>query len=57
MKLEDRPASFMTADGKEIAVDKNVAAINDGVVQRGKVTIILISTLSISDRFACEPDL
>ncbi|KAK7695108.1 hypothetical protein QCA50_002298 [Cerrena zonata] len=36
LKLGDRPASFITADGKEIAVDKSVAAINDVVTQRGK---------------------
>ncbi|CDO76100.1 hypothetical protein BN946_scf184649.g26 [Trametes cinnabarina] len=36
-KLEDRPQSFMTAEGKVITVEQNVAAQNDRTVSRGKV--------------------
>ncbi len=36
-KLEDRPTSFVTAEGKTINVVQNVAAQNDRTVTRGKV--------------------
>ncbi|KAI0356433.1 hypothetical protein OH77DRAFT_1423372 [Trametes cingulata] len=35
-KLEDRPSSFVTAEGKTITVVQNVAAQNDRTVTRGK---------------------
>jgi len=35
-KLEERPASFTSAEGKKIFVEKKVAAQNDRSVQRGK---------------------
>ncbi|EIW59588.1 uncharacterized protein TRAVEDRAFT_71603 [Trametes versicolor FP-101664 SS1] len=35
-KLEDRPTSFVTAEGKTISVVQNVAAQNDRTVSRGK---------------------
>ncbi|KAH9854743.1 exonuclease V a 5' deoxyribonuclease-domain-containing protein [Lenzites betulinus] len=35
-KLEDRPTSFLTAEGKTIAVVQDVAAQNDRTVTRGK---------------------
>ncbi|KAI0372237.1 hypothetical protein BV20DRAFT_964361 [Pilatotrama ljubarskyi] len=35
-KLEDRPSSFVTAEGKTITVVENVAAQNDRTVTRGK---------------------
>ncbi|KAI0826879.1 exonuclease V [Trametes gibbosa] len=35
-KLEDRPTSFVTAEGKTIEVVQNVAAQNDRTVTRGK---------------------
>jgi exonuclease V len=36
-KLEERPASFTSAEGKKIFVEKKVAAQNDRSLQRGKV--------------------
>lgn len=36
-KLEDRPASFTSAQGKEIFVEKKVAAKNEIHITRGKV--------------------
>ncbi|CAL1694649.1 unnamed protein product [Somion occarium] len=36
LKLQDRPTSFKTADGKLISVDKNVAAVNNTAAQRGR---------------------
>ncbi|KIM88930.1 hypothetical protein PILCRDRAFT_813929 [Piloderma croceum F 1598] len=35
-KLENRPASFTSAEGKVISVEKNVAAKNDRKIQRGR---------------------
>ncbi|KDQ63099.1 hypothetical protein JAAARDRAFT_75646 [Jaapia argillacea MUCL 33604] len=35
-KLEDRPTSFVSAQGRQISVDKKVAQQNDKVLQRGQ---------------------
>ena len=39
-KLEKRPASFTSAKGKVISVEKKVAAKNDQRIQRGRVRIM-----------------
>jgi hypothetical protein len=39
-KLEQRPASFTSAEGKKIVVEKKVAAKNDRIVKRGRVRTI-----------------
>ncbi|KAI0076060.1 hypothetical protein K474DRAFT_1698644 [Panus rudis PR-1116 ss-1] len=36
LKLEKRPSSFVTAEGKTITVDQSIAAVNDKIVKRGK---------------------
>lgn len=45
-KLEDRPTSFVTAEGKTISVVQNVAAQNDRTVSRGKVGQTLIASVN-----------
>ena len=52
LKLEDRPASFLTAEGKEIAVNRKVAAENDETAQKGKVITCRPLLLSIPNSFA-----
>jgi hypothetical protein len=39
-KLEQRPDSFISSFGKEIPVDRTVAARNDQHIQRGKVCVL-----------------
>jgi hypothetical protein len=51
-KLEDRPASFTSAEGKIISVEKQVAAKNDRTVQRGRVR-----TATFMQGFICVIDL
>lgn len=38
--LSDRPDTFVSAKGKVIAVDKKVAAVNEGVLENGRVRIL-----------------
>lgn len=40
-RLEERPASFTSAEGKKISVEKKVAAKNDRTVKRGRVRITI----------------
>jgi len=39
-KLEHRPDSFLSGEGKEIFVEKAVAARNDLTINRGKVRAV-----------------
>lgn len=48
-KLEDRPTSFVTAEGKTINVVQNTAAQNDRTVTRGKVGRTLMVPGNIPD--------
>lgn len=41
-KLEDRPMNFVTEAGKVISVDQQVAKVNDKVVKKGQVRLILM---------------
>ena len=42
-KLADRPASFVTAEGKTINVARQVAAVNARTVTRGTVGSVVLA--------------
>jgi hypothetical protein len=59
-KPESRPASFTSANGKVISVEKKVAAKNDRKIQRGRVRIMpciqsLLTSLLIIFKFSVCP--
>ena len=41
LKLETRPTSFVSSEGKVIEVSKDVAVVNDRTLTRGKVKFAL----------------
>ena len=53
-KLEDRPATFVTAEGKTIDVVQDVAAKNNRTVSRGKVGPLATRKSSRSNAYACS---
>ena len=45
LALADRPDSFVSAEGKVIAVDKKVAGINEEVLEHGRVRVLFSDDL------------
>jgi hypothetical protein len=52
-KLDQRPASFTSGEGKIIWVEKKVAAINDRTVKRGRVCFLIFGIASAPQHVSC----